>query len=554
MNIIETLFLVFEADTDQLKDALRQIEEGGKKTEESLKGVDLVVHKTKSNFLDFAKTATAALAGMFALKHVFSEILDVSAANAHLSELSKQLGVTAADLGAFADATGGDVGKAGEIFGGLNREMESLAQTGNSRIAPFMHRLGIHMLDLHGHAKKAQDVLPEIAKAFEGMSKQQSTAFGQKLGLDDDTIGLLQLGKKGYEEVIAEQKKLGQMTEADEKAANEFKAAMKDVVHVMKSIYTTLATIVLPILTFFLNVITKTFLFIKDHKAFVVAALVAIGATMIWLKWSAIMGLVSGLLLQAATWAVATAAMWLFDTAAAVAATQAWLLNAAIMAIPLALIALAALLAAVVEDFWVWSHGGESAIGDLVGNFSDFEVWLFDWIDRIAAFFSDTWDGVMKFFTWEGFKEDTLAFGEWLLGWATKLFAKLGEMWTSTKEYFGFGGDEEGEGKTPAPTEKDKTQEVAAKESVEADKQMQEALEKGAVQIGGASATGLNSINGGSIMNSNQQSTKKTDIQIAKIEVTTNATDAEGVAQGLGNALVPHLRQASDHYDDGIGG
>lgn len=45
-------------------------------------------------------------------------------------------------------------------------------------------------------------VLPELAESFEKLSKQESAALGQKLGLDQGTIMLLRRGRREVEDQI----------------------------------------------------------------------------------------------------------------------------------------------------------------------------------------------------------------------------------------------------------------------------------------------------------------------------------------------------------------
>lgn len=46
--------------------------------------------------------------------------------------------------------------------------------------------------------------------------------------------------------------------------------------------------------------------------------------------------------------------------------------------------------------------------------------------------------------------------------------------------------------------------------------------------------------------------TRTYNVTVSKIDVITQATDAEGISQGLGSALEAQMRSAVDNFDDGV--
>jgi hypothetical protein len=71
-------------------------------------------------------------------------------------------------------------------------------------------------------------------------------------------------------------------------------------------------------------------------------------------------------------------------------------------------------------------------------------------------------------------------------------------------------------------------------------------------QIAAANASPTNSVSSSAVTNSTQAVSKSTSVNIEKVEVQTQATDADGISKGISDGLSNHLRQASDHYDDGM--
>ena len=96
-------------------------------------------------------------------------------------------------------------------------------------------------------------------------------------------------------------------------------------------------------------------------------------------------------------------------------------------------------------------------------------------------------------------------------------------------EKLGIGGDGEGGGEAPPSGAMEAVQQIAA-----------------------ANASPTNAMSSSAVTNSNQAVSKSTSISIDKLEVNTKATDADGISQGISDSLGHHLRQAGDHYDDGI--
>lgn len=65
-----------------------------------------------------------------------------------------------------------------------------------------------------------------------------------------------------------------------------------------------------------------------------------------------------------------------------------------------------------------------------------------------------------------------------------------------------------------------------------------------------ASGTGLASQTSNSI--SNVKGSKSTNVQVGKVEVHTQATDAQGISKAIGGTMQTQMRQAVNNFDDGV--
>lgn len=66
------------------------------------------------------------------------------------------------------------------------------------------------------------------------------------------------------------------------------------------------------------------------------------------------------------------------------------------------------------------------------------------------------------------------------------------------------------------------------------------------------SSAGAAALTSGTIMNSSRQ--RSTNVSVGEINVQTQATDANGIANGIGDAMHRHIRQTIANSDDGIAG
>lgn len=260
----------------------------------------------------------------------------------------KNLTAVADDLGKIADRIGADVPKlqswatASKIAGGsvqafygtaerLGSELQRIAVTGKSRLLPFFESMGVATLDATGKARDVFDVLTDVAGAVEGMDRQTSAGILKRLQLDEGTIGLLQMGKKGMQDLIRYERELGVFQKEDTVIAANYNDAMDRLTRTMNISFLPVMRLFAPVLTEAAKAMTSAFAFIQKHSLAFEIALAGIA-------------LVIGALVLPSLWSLFVAIMTNPIT---------WII-AAIVGLIL-----------ILEDLYVYAKGGKSQFEDL---------------------------------------------------------------------------------------------------------------------------------------------------------------------------------------------
>ena len=152
----------------------------------------------------------------------------------------------------------------------------------------------------------------------------------------------------------------------------------------------------------------------------------------------------------------------------------------------------------VADDFMTFLEGGESVIGDLIDAFTDFWLFLFDLGDKIGNFFKGVWDSIISTIT---------GVFDWIVN-----------KWNKLKSWIPFIGG------------KNKDEQKIVQEGKLAIENTQTPL----------STENISNINGGT-----------NNVKIDSVIVQTQATDATGIAQGVGGAL---SNEMSDVLQQNTGG
>ena len=355
MALLETFEILFRSNSQEIEDGAEQAERAVDDVEASLLQTDRAAENLGESFTDLIGRFSGAIAGLVGAGALVAATLDQVAATDALGKYSDALGLNIEEVGAWSEAAGRAGGSAEAFQGsiqGLQGSLQDMAIGGGGAASEALARLGISATDATGQMRGVFDLLPEIAGQFENLSQAQQIELGEKLGLDQGTIQLLQAGEKGVTELVKRQHELGVATAEDAKLAATFNDALDDAGQIFGHITRSIGIVLLPALTSILKgfeVVTK---FVKENKDFVTAFFIAIAGTLTALYLPAI--------LTAAAATIATIAPFI--------------------AIGAAVAAFAALIALAYDDIVNFIKGNDSLTGVIVGKvktaFEQFTGWI----------------------------------------------------------------------------------------------------------------------------------------------------------------------------------
>lgn len=340
-GIIDELFIKFGLKTDDVDKGLQQL---GSKLDSGLKSL--------------ATRVVAPLAAALSAQKLFSNYIQEADA-----------------LGKFADRMGSDIeqvfawGNAVEQAGGsadgfrgtlenLNMSLTEIATKGTNNMATYFDKLGVATVDANGKARDSFDVLTDLAGSIEGMSKQESSGMLKKLGIDSGTIALLQQGKLNLLEVLQVQKDLGTYTKEDAETTAKFNSSLKNLETSIKTAFLPILRQVTPYLSEGLKLLTQGFILIREHQQVLIPLLIGLAVVI-----------------------MTTVVPALVAMAAAFLATPIGQATAALL-----------LLGLVLEDFLVWLEGGESALSEfweMFGSAEEVKAELDDLLSTVQEGFND---------------------------------------------------------------------------------------------------------------------------------------------------------------------
>lgn len=481
MAILDIFTILFKSDTQDAKEGVQELDNKIDQLDSSVKDADRAFDKLDDS-IDATRTATTELttetdehiqrlkewAKTIALIAVGAFIKQSVDAADQLGEFTDSIDGNIETLSAWGDAvklSGGDMASFQSTVSSLSADFTALAVKGKSKVKPFFDELGISMLDANGKARDVMEVLPEIAGAFEGMSKADSLAFGKKMGLDGGTVRLLQNGRKELESMLDKMKKLGVITREQADVSADFNDAIDLTLLAFRSVALDIAELVLPALTSVMNAIQEIVIFFQEHQGFAIGFFTTAAAIIIGAFLPAIVG--------------ATVAVGGFIVAM-LAATWPFILLATVIGLAY-------------DEFENWSKGAPSLLGDVLGDFNAFKDGVTDVFTEITDIAKAMWDALLS-------PVDTLG--------------KVGEAIANAFELPDMG------------------------------ELMDKATMAFAQTASPMSGIGNSAVIGGATSNNS--------VTVGKVEVHTQATDADGISKAINGSMSRHLRQAMANSDDGV--
>lgn len=554
MSILDTFFILFESDTSKLEQGMHESESLADKLKKKLHETDEQATKTGHSFRALIGQV-ASLAGVgLSLAAIVHGIQDTAKQYTELSKLALQFRATVDAVDEFRDASallGITEQQSTESLHSMERAIQDTV-LGLGRAQKVFEELGIKVKDSQGHIKSTTAVMTELSGKFKTMDRGTQIRVMERLGLDP---GLLKLFNS---DLGALQKRMEDVDRAARfnldvavKRSNEYTKASKELGIELNTLKLYLGKLTegfkiaaLPFFTKAMQVATEytqKFLgFLMKHSHLVEGFMVAAGA----------------------------AISYFLIPAAINGAIAVWAMIAPFALVAAAALAVGAVFALLYDDVTNFMEGNDSLIGDIVKKWP--------WVAEVVK---DVWE-VIKFLAesiqdvigiviqanvllLKGFYDLFSAIGSvWgeKLSWIKDAFASVGQFVGGIIQWLidlvsgfldKFGGVV-GIAKSIAGAVRGGLGAVKSALGMDAPADTAQGVTMGRQQLQAMSGSSLTSTTSNAI-NSTRTGGAKT-VTVGKVEVHTQATDADGIARGVGQSLGSHMRQAMGQFDDGVAG
>jgi len=207
-SVLDTFFILFKTDASDVEEGSKKAKDAVDKLETSIGGADKKALSLGASFNTLATGAVAAFASVFAVTQLISGAKGIAAQSQELTLLSQIIGESATEItnwGRAVESIGGDAKTFQGSLRGLNTLINDSLVSGPNDATKALGILGIAAVDATGKLKSPLDLLPEIAKEFEGLTRVDQQALGKMLGLDEGTILLLSRGEREVGNLVARQ-------------------------------------------------------------------------------------------------------------------------------------------------------------------------------------------------------------------------------------------------------------------------------------------------------------------------------------------------------------
>lgn len=307
MGVLDTFFILFKSDAKEVEEGADKATKAGKKLEKELGGVDKASAAVGKKFLNLATTAVASFASVFAVTQLISSAQGIATQSQALGLLGEILGESTAEIINWGRAVEG-VGGSSQAFQGSLRSLNSNLNDvlfGSSEVSKAFGILGISAVDANGDLKTSLDLLPEIARAFEGLERPAQQRLGAMIGLDEGTILLLSRGEAAVAGLVARQRELNRTTDAETASLRLVAAKWQEYKNLISDIATDVLVAMLPMLGQLEEGLQAFVQIVSDNKDFILTFFIGLGVILAALAIKALILAIPFILTAAAIGAVA---------------------------------------------------------------------------------------------------------------------------------------------------------------------------------------------------------------------------------------------------------
>lgn len=268
MSLLETFFLKFQSD------GLKEI---SAETEGTTKKAD----KMGNSFVSMSNKVLKALAPVAGLTALLNRSLAFASLGEEMSFLAQNTGLAVEKFQALAIAAENYGGTAEGIAGsmqGLNANLNNMRLgKGGGGVEDAAITYGINLYGANGLAT-ADELLMNVAKRFESLNSMQQIDLGQRLGLDEGTIRLLQTGVANVQAELERGRKYSLFSAEDVENSRKFERTMRDIKLGLAQIFGVVARSLLPAFTWVGDKVSRFIDLINGNASFIKGFFLALSA------------------------------------------------------------------------------------------------------------------------------------------------------------------------------------------------------------------------------------------------------------------------------------
>lgn len=268
MSLLETFFMKFQS-------------EGLEKISSETEGTSQKADKMGNSFVQNGTKIIKALAPVVGLAALFNRTLSFASQAEEMSYLAQNTGMAVEKFQALAIAAENYGGSAEGIAGslqGLNTNLQNMKfGKGGGGVEEAAITYGINLYGENGLAT-AEELLMNVAERFESLDSMQQLDLGQRLGLDEGTIRLLQTGVENVQNELARGAKYSLFSKEDIENSRQFQRTMRDIKLGLSQIFGIVARSLLPAFSWVGDKLRGFVDFLSQHADFVKGFFISLSA------------------------------------------------------------------------------------------------------------------------------------------------------------------------------------------------------------------------------------------------------------------------------------
>lgn len=540
MALLDTLLLVFKADTSQADAGLDSARKKSDELIDSIRDADAAAGKAGASLKAMAAGALGGLAAAFSVSAAISGAFARADNIRAIEQTSDAIGAAIENVDAFgkaAEAMGGDAQGARDSLTDMAEKMGEAMSDVESGAAKAFKSLGISLKSADGSTKDAISGMLDLASAVEGLDRSAAVFKIKELGITDNrTVEMILKGRQELERMLRVQKEQGVVTKEAAENARKLTEATGALKNMISSAGASFLDSIIPALTKVIEWLGKGVSWMQDNKDFVIGFFGSIAAV------------VAALYLPA----MASAAI------ATLAATWPLLLIGAAIA------AAAAAFALIYDDIMNFVDGNESFIGQVFEKYPMVEKIVMTLIDAfrqmwqilitgaqqvgdfVTAGFQQVIAGIKAAVDYlseaygaiTGFVDSSLSSFQSLSDGISAIFAFIVETVKGSLSFVTAGIDKIKSG-------------VSGVAGFFGFGDSSSAMQSASQQIGAASSAPSNGVSSSAISNM-ANSSSETNVQVGQVVVQTQATDAQGISRDVGSELQSQLKNLEHESATGV--